>query len=88
MCFRPADLAPCGVHVDPEARTLKPEHPQGDDYFGLVIGTNGTAARCRRELHEHVACAEGFVWVRANGGPATGVTCVPTGLEVEPNTWP
>lgn len=87
MCFRPTDLAPCGVYLDHDARTLKPDHLKGDDYFGLTLGTNGSAAHCRRRLHEIVSGTEGYTWVRADGSPATGVLCIPTGNVIEPNVW-
>jgi len=88
MCFVPADLAPCGVIFDFIAETIRPDHPRGDDVFGLALGTNGTAAQCRRQLVEASQNAEGFTWVRCNGEPATGVTCIPTAnSDLVPSIW-
>lgn len=72
------------LNLDSTAKTLRPVDAEGDDYFGLSIGTNGTAAVARRAIAEIAACGVSradrqfvFVWVRSNGRPATGMTLVP-----------
>ncbi len=77
------------VTVDPVTRTVRPLDAQGDDYFGLGIGTNGTAATNRRQLAVISASVPAdYRWVRANGSAATGLNCVPTARsESAPNPW-
>lgn len=70
--------------------TLRPETPDGDDYFGLSWGTNGTAAASRRRLAEPTLSAARdwglslsvdrltIRWVRFSGAPATGLNTIPT----------
>lgn len=69
-------------HVD---KTITPADREGDDYFGLGPGTNGTAAICRRALVE----PEGYRWVRSSGRPATGPNYIPgnTSQESLPGPW-
>ncbi len=62
------------VITDPEPAAVRPALPEGDTYFGLQPGTNGTAAMSRREA----AAPAGFRWVRSNGLPATGLQRIPT----------
>lgn len=58
------------VAVDPETRTLRPVDDQGDAFFGLEPGTNGTAAECRREL---VSPYRGANWSTSSGRVATSL---------------
>lgn len=71
-----------GVEFDFDARTIRPLSAEGDEFFGLSPGSNGTAATTRR------ACVEGpgFSWVRFNGRPAVG-TCyvVPEASDADPD---
>lgn len=62
------------VVIDHVKRTIRPSSVDADDYFGLALGTNGTAAICRRALVE----PKGYRWLRARGAIALGVTLVPT----------
>lgn len=59
--------------LDPPSKTIRPARSEGDDYFGLGPGTNGTAAITRRALVQ----PEGFTWVRFNRTPATGLQLIP-----------
>lgn len=71
------------VRLDPDAKTIRPADAEGDAYYGLGPGTNGTAAMTRRAG----VAQPGFTWVRANGSHATGIQYVATGEEfVEDNT--
>lgn len=45
--------------------TIRPLTPEGDDYFGLSAGTNGTAAQSRRETVAPPGIA--VTWLRHNG---------------------
>jgi hypothetical protein len=93
MCYRPPHVPfsmPVTLGVDGLCRTIQPERPEGDAFFGLELGTNGTAAAARRlavERAHHVA--GGFVWLRANGKPATGLQFVPSDRSdnYEANPW-
>lgn len=61
--------------------TLRPATPEGDAFFGLEMGTNGTAASARRE-----AFGAG-PWERFDGSPATGLTLVPTNRSQRVVLW-
>lgn len=78
---------PLVVNID--AKTIRPASPEHDDFFGLTLGTNGTAAEMRRTVAElevnSTAQATGLTWVRANGKPATGITLKPS--ESSNDTW-
>lgn len=55
--------------------TIRPLDAAGDRYFGLEVGTNGTAAETRR-----LAVAPAGVrvtWLRHDGRPAVGLTLRP-----------
>lgn len=72
---------------------LWPESPDGDDWYGLAMGTNGTAATMRRALLEQTITREGAAekplqWVRNNGGPPIGLRFAPAqgGVDFE-NPW-
>lgn len=62
-----------------EGSTIRPVTPEGDAYFGLEAGTNGTAAECRRALVQR----PGERWVRFDGRPATGLRLAPPSRVVE-----
>ncbi len=71
------------VHFDPATSTLKPTVLGADAFFGLEVGTNGTAATMRRAVIEaHYRGLHNFSgpieWVRSNGKPATGITLIPS----------
>jgi uncharacterized protein YcbX len=70
------------VTLDRQNRTVRPADLEGDRFFGLEPGTNGTAAEARR----HVAPA-GFTWRRHDGSHALGVLLVP-GPNRWSNPWP
>lgn len=82
-------IAPSFPAVTSDSRTLsidghdvelcdgvaRPLHPEGDAFFGLEMGTNGTAAEARR------ACVrDAQSWKRSNHRPAVGVTLVPPSI--------
>lgn len=76
--------------LDGASAVLKPETPEGDAFFGLVVGTNGTAAMSRRECVEaQITTATPIEWARHDGRPAVGVTLVPSsrGDRFDPNPW-
>jgi hypothetical protein len=80
MKFVPAiqNLTPPPVRVDVPSGTIRPESAEGDEYYGLTRGTNGTAAIARRACVEAVVGAGLLTWVRACGSPATGIAYVPS----------
>lgn len=73
--------------VDPSvvvmrADTLRPATREGDVYYGLEPGTNGTATLSRRQCAELVHGEVGrFVWVRHNGLLPTGLLTYGTGAD-------
>jgi hypothetical protein len=92
MSYSPPEVvAKPGVIIDSFAKTVRPAVPEGDDYFGLSIGTNGTAAACRRAVVEAVQqIVNGrLTWLRSNGQSATGLTLVPSARSdaYEANPW-
>lgn len=80
--FTPAYQSSTPPPVNVSGNVISPRTPEGDDYFGLSMGTNGTAAISRRATAELVITANtgvrGFEWVRANGGAPVGITLVPS----------
>jgi hypothetical protein len=56
--------------------TIRPVSPEGDAWFGLESGTNGTAATMRR-----MNAPAGLEWRRHDGKPATGLLLNPRGSE-------
>lgn len=74
------------VAINHTTRTVQPTHPEGDDYYGLAPGTNGTAAQTRRALAVSSTSIT-YRWVRYSGAPAVGVTLVPSGEDVWQNPW-
>ena len=80
------------VVVDLNRGTIQPETPDGDDFFGLAAGTNGTAATTRRELvigqlfpREN---ANRLRWLRSNGRDPAGLRFVPGNRSHEfENPW-
>ena len=72
------------IHIDHETQTIKPLDAEGDSYFGLVVGSNGSATICRRELYTPA----GYTWVRFNGRPAVGITLIPSAdSDSTPSPW-
>lgn len=68
--------------------TLRPATPEGDDYYGLAVGTNGTRAAQRRAEEESATGLPGpFTWVRHDGGHAIGTLLVPSGEAKFMNPW-
>lgn len=65
--------------------TIRPADRDGDRYFGLEPGSNGTAATCRRALVQPL----GFRWLRSSGRAATGPLYVPGQTSEAPffQTW-
>lgn len=63
-------------------RTIRPATPEGDRFFGLESGTNGTGAEMRR-----MGVPAGLQWVRHDGKPATGLLLQPTGRSEGVNPW-
>lgn len=65
--------------------TVRPLTEDGDDFYGLALGTNGTAAAMRR------LCANAppsYRWLRRDGRPATGLRLRPaTGETKFVNPW-
>lgn len=71
------------IKIDTERRTIQPATTEGDDHYGLRVGSNGTAAQMRRKLVGH----EGFTWLCSNGKPAVGTTLIPSGSSRTVNPW-
>lgn len=57
-----------------ENETIRPATPEGDAFYGLEMGTNGTGAITRRLL----VGPPGARWLRHNGRHAIGPTLIPT----------
>lgn len=65
--------------------TIRPSTPEGDDYYGLALGTNGTAAESRRECAVN---GRPLQWVRHNGRIAVGPTLRGAGHDLSwKNPW-
>ena len=62
------------VRIDHATRTVRPEDREGDVFFGLRWGTNGTATETRRAL----VAPPGYLWRCSDGQAAVGTTLVPT----------
>lgn len=63
---------------------VRPAEPEGDAFYGLETGTNGTGAAMRRK----VAAPPGCVWQRHDGKPAMGLLLTPTNRSAfVPNPW-
>jgi hypothetical protein len=78
MPYQPQHATPAPVVVDNESRTIRPANPDGDEFFGLANGTNGTGAIARRDAAERTETATGYTWLRSNGQSATGLQLVPS----------
>lgn len=65
--------------IDHQTRTVRPLDAEGDEHFGLAIGTNGTGPAMRRK-----SAPEGFTWLRHDGRPATGIYLQGSGFSL---TW-
>jgi hypothetical protein len=98
VIFRPHnftnDAGQYELGMDNHRLTVRPSRPEGDDFFGLTIGSNGTAATARREAVELEICATqnyvhgAPVWLRFNGKPAAGLQLVPgTSTDLETDPW-
>lgn len=61
--------------IDSQLRTIRPLDAAGDEWFGLIVGSNCTAAQSRRDL----VTPAGFSWVRHDGRVAVGPTLIPGG---------
>lgn len=72
------NLTPLNVTVDLETGTLRPQTAEGDRFYGLEPGTNGTAATTRRALVEHEIAGFALAWLRHDGRQPIGITLVPT----------
>lgn len=96
MAYRPpkfTEAAPRLHEIDfPKsfAIVLQPATPEGDDFYGLNMGTNGTAAAARRAVAQAKinASCEVVEWARSNGAPAFGLQLVPGDSEaVNADAW-
>lgn len=66
------------IEIDIATGTIRPIDAEGDEFYGLAWGTNGTAATMRR------TCAEGphrLTWVRHDGQRARSLNLKPTNEE-------
>lgn len=61
------------LNINHSTRTVQPNSSEADDYYGLALGSNGTAAQGRR-----ASAPEGYTWLRADGAPAYGITLTPS----------
>lgn len=76
----PHNLTPPPVLVCGNTGTIRPETRDGDAYYGLARGTNGSAAITRRALAESTAGVMPINGWRTSAGRDTGsVWLVPTG---------
>lgn len=66
------------VTIDETTKTIRPVTREGDEYFGLRVGTNGTGATMRRVL----VTPAGYDWRCADGRHAVGITLRPDAAEV------
>jgi hypothetical protein len=90
----PAEM-PYTLGVDGQRLTIQPDGRDGDAFFGLESGTNGTAAAARRQVVEaQVSSTQNYVWgqpvwLRSNGKPAAGLQLVPSDRSdsYEANPW-
>ncbi len=65
--------------INPASKVITTESRDADDFYGLVPGTNGTAATCRRALVEGTITEPAtYRWVRSTGHRATGISYVPS----------
>jgi hypothetical protein len=74
-----------GVFIDHQSKQVLSLEPDGDTFYGLLPGTNGTGPAMRRR------CAPaGYTWFSARDcRPARGVFSVPSGRsdELQTNPW-
>lgn len=66
-----------------EGNTVRPTDADGDVFFGLVSGTNGTGPALRRTLVAQV----GLTWLCSDGRRAVGTLLIPTGNVYTENPW-
>lgn len=71
------------VTVDHSRRVVRPNHADADDYYGLALGTNGTAATARRET----AAPAGYTWRRHDGAQPTSLRLRPARESAFVNPW-
>lgn len=64
------------IMIDHHARTVRPLDREGDRHYGLVVGSNGTAAINRRAL---VDVPDSYEWRTHSGAHAIGPLLVPGG---------
>lgn len=72
---------------------VRPESFEGDDAYGLAMGSNGTGPACRRALVEGLlyGCSpiewrqSSIEWRQSSGKPATGINLVPASRD--PAEW-
>lgn len=80
------------VTVDHATKTIRPSTKDGDDYYGLSVGSNGTATITRRACVTPSGTGPkgvaAYRWVRFDGRPAVGLTLIPSAdSELTPNPW-
>lgn len=61
--------------------TIRPTSREGDVFYGLEVGTNGTGPAGRRAL------LPALQWTRHDGRPATGLYLTPSGFDSWLNPW-
>jgi hypothetical protein len=74
-----------GVFVDHNAHQVLSLEPEGDVFYGLIPGTNGTAAITRRLC----AAPDGYEWIASDCRKARGVFVVPSNRSdgYQTNPW-
>lgn len=71
------------IYVDHAAKQVLSLEEEGDTFFGLLPGTNGTGPAMRRKC-----VPDGYVWLTSRCKRALGVYSVPTNTSEEiPNHW-
>lgn len=71
--------------IDHDTRTVRPLTPEGDEWFGLTMGSNGSAALMRR-----AGAPAGYTWTRHNGRHAHGLNLqahAHADTDTTPNPW-
>lgn len=79
--YTPASTPP--IFVSAAERAVLSLDPEGDRFYGLLPGTNGTGPTMRR------ACVPAdYQWLTSEGKPALGPTLVPTAdSDLVQNQW-
>jgi len=80
--FTPASTPP--IYVEHATRRVLSLEPEGDRFYGLEPGTNGTGPAMRRAV-----VPPGYTWLDSSGKPARGVFSVPSDHsdELQTNPW-